>query len=330
MAITPRNVRNHSPDSPRDREYGPRVPRSARRTEQYALAERLRAADAPAGSIGRALRETYGINARLAQRIARGWTQEEVAAEWSRRWPGDPKTFKNISYWENWPGPTGHAPSLAVLDRLAQLYECNVTDLVADWGTHADAEAASPVEAETWAWQVQHLALPELTRSIGDWATRLPTEERRTLVLKLSTAVSAAAGPSTASPERRQGVAPRDLEGAWTSVYSYVSTRRGEMSVTYPIELEVVGDRLLGRSPRTATGSLELDLVASGLLVTGSWTERTAADGYYAGAVYHGVIQLVMDPAGRTMRGRWLGPDREFTIDSGPWQLERAVAPQER
>ena len=213
MAITPRNVRNHSPDSPRDREYGPRVPRSARRTEQYALAERLRAADAPAGSIGRALRETYGINARLAQRIARGWTQEEVAAEWSRRWPGDPKTFKNISYWENWPGPTGHAPSLAVLDRLAQLYECNVTDLVADWGTHADAEAASPVEAETWAWQVQHLALPELTRSIGDWATRLPTEERRTLVLKLSTAVSAAAGPSTASPERRQGVAPRDLEG---------------------------------------------------------------------------------------------------------------------
>ncbi len=40
-------------------------------------------------------------------------------------WPDDPKSFKNFSSWENWPSPTGHAPSLAVLDRLARLYECD-------------------------------------------------------------------------------------------------------------------------------------------------------------------------------------------------------------
>ncbi|TQM16116.1 hypothetical protein [Pseudonocardia kunmingensis] len=70
-------------------------------------------------------------------RLAHGWTQAITAQEWNRRWPDDPKTFKNISYWENWPSPTGHMPSLLVLDRLAQLYGCAVSDLVAGWGEHA-------------------------------------------------------------------------------------------------------------------------------------------------------------------------------------------------
>jgi hypothetical protein len=40
--------------------------------------------------------------------------------------------FKNFSYWEIWPSSTGHEPSLKVLGRLARLYECGVSDLVAD------------------------------------------------------------------------------------------------------------------------------------------------------------------------------------------------------
>jgi hypothetical protein len=43
-----------------------------------------------------------------------------------------PKTFKNFSYWENWPSPTGHAPSLDVLAHLAELYECRLVDLLVD------------------------------------------------------------------------------------------------------------------------------------------------------------------------------------------------------
>lgn len=42
------------------------------------------------------------------------------------------KTFKNFSYWESWPGSTGHAPSFDNLSKLAELYECAVSDLVGD------------------------------------------------------------------------------------------------------------------------------------------------------------------------------------------------------
>jgi len=61
-----------------------------------------------------------------------GWSQRLVAEAWSARWPDDQKTFKNISYWEQWPGSTGHAPSLESLERLACIYECSVSDLLSD------------------------------------------------------------------------------------------------------------------------------------------------------------------------------------------------------
>src|ERR1035438_6420813 len=55
----------------------------------------------------------------------RGWIQREAAEAWNARWPDEPKTFKNFSYWEVWPSGTGHAPSLDTLARLAELYECS-------------------------------------------------------------------------------------------------------------------------------------------------------------------------------------------------------------
>ena len=60
----------------------------------------------------------------------------------TQRWPDDLKTFKNISYWERWPAATGYAPSLEVLTKLAELYECHVADLLADG---ADHRASDPV-----------------------------------------------------------------------------------------------------------------------------------------------------------------------------------------
>ncbi len=60
------------------------------------------------------------------------------------------------------------------------------------------------------------------------------------------------------------------------------------------------------------------------MLLTGSWTDRTRTDGHYRGAVYHGILQLVVDPTGRSMTGRWLGPDKQFVINSGHWSLTRA------
>lgn len=261
-------------------------------------------------------------------RVARGWTQADTAREWNRRWPDDPKTFKNISYWENWPSPTGHMPSLLVLDRLARIYECDVADLVAGWGEHGGGqEPRAGAEADALAWQVDHLELRELARAIGDWARRLPAEQRRALLLKLSSAAAVAAGRSSSTPPRALGRGPAavELAGPWDSRYTYVSTGRGqEFEGTHRVVLHAERGRLVGRSEPTSSGTLELDLAADGLLVTGNWTERTAPDGYYRGAVYHGVVQFVLDPTGRTMTGRWLGPDRHFEIDSGRWVLHRA------
>ncbi len=74
----------------------------------------------------------YRVNPRVALRQAHGWSQPQAAQRWTDLWPDDPKTFKNFSYWEQWPGQTGHAPSLETLDRLARLYQCRITDLLGD------------------------------------------------------------------------------------------------------------------------------------------------------------------------------------------------------
>lgn len=108
-----------------------RKPRSLKQI-QAQLSEQLRAAELSWAEIGREFQRRFHVNARVALRQARGWTQPEAAERWNRRWPDDPKTFKNFSYWEAWPSATGYAPSLEVLDRLAQLYECSVADLLSD------------------------------------------------------------------------------------------------------------------------------------------------------------------------------------------------------
>src|SRR5262249_589881 len=72
------------------------------------------------------------------------WSQREVADRWNARWPDEPKTFKNVSYWEVWPSPTGHEPSLIVLDRLALLYQCSVVDLLADLADYRHLDDPPP------------------------------------------------------------------------------------------------------------------------------------------------------------------------------------------
>ncbi len=87
--------------------------------------------------IAAVFRQRYRVNAR----VAHGWSQRLAAEQWNRRWPEDPKTFKNLSYWEVWPAARGYAPSLVVLDRLAQLCECSIGDLLADVGDHRALDA---------------------------------------------------------------------------------------------------------------------------------------------------------------------------------------------
>ncbi len=73
----------------------------------------------------------YRLNARVAFRLAHGWTQEEAARRWNVRWSADgAKTGKSFSYWEVWPAAGGRAPSTRTLQRLAELYLCRPGDLL--------------------------------------------------------------------------------------------------------------------------------------------------------------------------------------------------------
>jgi len=120
-------------------------PRSVRQAQALQIAQ-LRSQGRTWAEIAAAFQVAYRVNPRVALRQAHGWSQPQAAERWTERWPDDPKTFKNFSYWEQWPGPTGHAPSLDTLDRLAQLYECRLTDLLADCRDYG-RPARSPVAA---------------------------------------------------------------------------------------------------------------------------------------------------------------------------------------
>jgi hypothetical protein len=69
-----------------------------------------------------------------------------------------------------------------------------------------------------------------------------------------------------------------------------------------------------------------MDMTVDGQVVTGTWTEQTDASGYYQGSVYHGAIQMLLEPTGHRMSGKWAGFGREFEINTGPWTLELVTA----
>ena len=82
------------------------------------------------------IKDRYRVAPLVAFRLAHGWSQTEVADRYNAAWPSEhPKTGNQISYWENWrldapSGSTGRMPPYRELDRLAQLYQCAVTDLL--------------------------------------------------------------------------------------------------------------------------------------------------------------------------------------------------------
>lgn len=106
-------------------------PRSHKQ-EREQLVRSLRAAGKSRVDVAEILRQRYRVNARVAFRYAHEWSQRQAADEWNKRWPDELKTFKIFSYWEQWPGSTGFAPTFGNLSKLAELYECAVSDLLVD------------------------------------------------------------------------------------------------------------------------------------------------------------------------------------------------------
>ena len=138
----------------------------------------------------------------------------------------------------------------------------------------------------------------------------------------------------TPQPTAQAGL--ENYSGVWLSRYEFYSSGRdGTFSAEHYVVLVQHGIRLTAQSLPGASSNpdspLSLDLTVDRNVVTGTWTEQTAADGYYQGARYHGALQLLVEPTGRRMAGKWVGFGKDFDVNSGPWELRlwtrRPVSP---
>ncbi|WFE29730.1 helix-turn-helix transcriptional regulator [Solwaraspora sp. WMMD791] len=137
------------------------------------------------------------------------------------------------------------------------------------------------------------------------------------------------ATPETVTPSVPSGgpaarTAPTgNYSGVWLSRYEYHSSGRGAMFTgQHYVVLLQHGDRLTVRSlPGSSDAPLTMDLTVDGNVVTGTWVEQTAPQGYYRGARYHGAIQLLAEPTGRRLSGKWIGFGKEMDVNTGPWEL---------
>ncbi|MDH6110266.1 hypothetical protein P3T34_002481 [Kitasatospora sp. MAP12-44] len=135
----------------------------------------------------------------------------------------------------------------------------------------------------------------------------------------------AAGGGGIESPDAEPATATgQNYSGIWLSRYEFFSSSRGDTFVgKHHVLLLQRGNRLTGRSLSSSHSgsSLMLDLQADRNVVTGTWIEQTASEGYYRGARYHGALQLLAEPTGRRLAGKWLGFGKDFDVNTGPWEL---------
>ncbi len=190
-------------------------PRSHKQ-EREQLVRSLRAAGKSWVDVAETLRQRYRVNARVAFRYAHEWSQRQAADEWNQRWPDELKTFKMFSYWEMWPSATGHAPSFDNLSKLAELYECAVSDLLVDLPDfrHRDTAAIAQETALTVHRPDTELVAPS---DIAVWASanglQLPDTFVAMLMQYLGSLVTSGPGAH---------ITPRDRDRAYHQLVEFL------------------------------------------------------------------------------------------------------------
>lgn len=203
-----------------------------------------------------------------------------------------------------------------------------------DTGTDGAAPAAGARSPRmvTLLERLDEMSAEELASAVASWNGHVGSgPNRRGLLLKISAGLAlAAADPAiehfdgdSHATATESGAVNTSLSGIWHSRYHYHSDGRNQdFDCEHYVVFKQEGDRLIGESlPATNESVLRLDLAVNGTAATGSWSERTSPTGYYHGRVYHGAIQLVIDPMGKSMTGRWVGMSRKFTVNSDTWEL---------
>lgn len=119
------------------------TPYRSRRSRLAATSTALRSQGFSWVDIARHIQRKERVPPLVAFRLARGFTQRQVADEWNALYVGADNsgaiTDKQISYWETWPS-SGHEPSLKTLRRLSRIFQCSISELVEDGNyTHLDA-----------------------------------------------------------------------------------------------------------------------------------------------------------------------------------------------
>lgn len=141
------------------------------------------------------------------------------------------------------------------------------------------------------------------------------------------TSDAASAEPTAvSSTEAGADAETHQLSGIWLSRYEFYSSgRNGTYIGAHHVLLLQTGDRITGRSISSNSldpgSSLSLDLSVERNVITGTWRERTGPEGYYTGATYHGAVQLLAEPTGRRLSGKWVGFGKNMDVNSGPWEL---------
>jgi transcriptional regulator with XRE-family HTH domain len=138
--------------------------------------------------------------------------------------------------------------------------------------------------------------------------------------LDLSPSGTAAAN---AAPGGQAAPVHGSYSGVWLSRYEYwSSSREATFTGLHHVVILQHGNQLTVRSlPGSADSRLTIDLTVDGSVLTGTWTEQTAENSYYRGARYHGAVQLLAEPTGRRLVGKWVGFGKDMDINTGPWEL---------